>query len=395
MIDPTALDGVGIVYFGNDWHAENRTSSHHIAAGLARTAPVLYVDSPGIRAPSGSGRDIRRAFRKLAASLRLPAQIGPGLWHCTVPQVPLRRLPGVDAFNAAFGRWAVKRAMRAVGFRRCISWFTVPHPGHLAGRLGDEFRVYYCTDDYSAFPGVDEALIAARDRELSERADLVFVATPALEAPKRALNPRTVFSPHGVDVALFRQALEAGTEVPAAVRDLPRPVIGYIGSIHEWVDLDLLAWLAAERPHWSFLMVGHAATDVSALRAMPNVHFVGPQPYATLGRWSKAIDVALIPQRRNRWIANANPLKLREYLAAGRPVVSVRNPEIEKFSRWVRIADDPASFLAAIEASLLDTGREAAEDRVAAVSDQTWERRVDSVVSTLLEHFHRPQPATT
>lgn len=395
MTEAAPLDGVGIVYFGNDWHAENRTSSHHIASGLSRTAPVLYVDSPGIRAPRGSGRDVRRAFRKLAAALSKPVQVAPGLWHCTVPQVPLRRLPGVDAFNAAFGRWAVRRAMRAVGFRRCISWFTVPHPGHLAGRLGDEFRVYYCTDDYSAFPGVDEALIAARDRELSMRADLLFVATPALEAPKRALNPRTVFSPHGVDVALFRQALDADTEVPAAVRDLPRPVIGYIGSIHEWVDLDLLAWLAAERPQWSFLMVGHAATDVSALRAMPNVRFVGPQPYAELGRWSKAIDVALIPQRRNRWIANANPLKLREYLAAGRPVVSVRNPEIEKFSRWVRIADDRASFLAAIEASLLDRGRDAAEERVAAVAGQTWEHRVDSVVATLLEHFNRPQPATT
>ena len=395
MTEAAPLDGVGIVYFGNAWHAENRTSSHHIASGLSRTAPVLYVDSPGIRAPRGSGRDVRRAFRKLAAALSKPVQVAPGLWHCTVPQVPLRRLPGVDAFNAAFGRWAVRRAMRAVGFRRCISWFTVPHPGHLAGRLGDEFRVYYCTDDYSAFPGVDEALIAARDRELSMRADLLFVATPALEAPKRALNPRTVFSPHGVDVALFRQALDADTEVPAAVRDLPRPVIGYIGSIHEWVDLDLLAWLAAERPQWSFLMVGHAATDVSALRAMPNVRFVGPQPYAELGRWSKAIDVALIPQRRNRWIANANPLKLREYLAAGRPVVSVRNPEIEKFSRWVRIADDGASFLAAIEASLLDRGLDAAEERVAAVAGQTWEHRVDSVVATLLEHFNRHQPATT
>lgn len=395
MTDRAALDGVGIVYFGNDWHAENRTSSHHIAAGLARTMPVLYVDSPGIRAPTGSGRDIRRAARKLAAALSLPVLVAPNLWHCTVPQVPLRRIPGVNAFNAAFGRWAVRRAMRAAGIRRSISWFTVPHPGHLAGKLGDEFCVYYCTDDYSAFPGVDEVLIAARDRDLSLRADLLFVATPGLEAPKRALNPNTVFSPHGVDVDLFRQAMDERTELPERVRGIPRPVIGYIGTIHEWVDLDLLAWLASERPTWSFLLVGHAATDVSALRDLPNVHFAGPQPYADLGRWSKAIDVALIPQRRTRWIANANPLKLREYLAAGRPVVSVRNPEIEKFASWVRIADDHHAFLAAIDAALLDTGRDAAEARAAVVADQTWERRVDTVLRTLIAHF-APQrlPAT-
>ena len=395
MTERAALDGLGIVYFGNDWHAENRTSSHHIAAGLARTAPVLYVDSPGIRAPTGSGRDLRRAVRKLLAALRAPVQVAPGLWHCTVPQVPLRRIPGMEAFNAAFGRWAVRRAMRAVGFGRAISWFTVPHPGPLAGRIGDEYCVYYCTDDYSAFPGVDEALIAARDRDLSLRADLLFVATPALEAPKRALNPNTVFSPHGVDVELFGQAMDSRTELPERVRGLQGPVIGYIGTIHEWVDLDLLAWLATERPAWSFLLVGHAATDVSALRALPNVHFAGPQPYADLGRWSKAIDVALIPQRRTRWIANANPLKLREYLAAGRPVVSVRNPEIEKFSRWVRIADDREAFLAAIDAALLDTGRDAARARAAVVADQTWERRVESVLATLTRNLiPQRQPAS-
>ncbi len=102
-----------MVYFGNDWNAENRTSSHHIAIRLAQRMPVLYVDSPGMRAPTTSGRDLKRAWRKLTAALRPPVQVRDGLWHCTVPQLPFRRIPGVDAFNRVFSRWAVRRAIRA------------------------------------------------------------------------------------------------------------------------------------------------------------------------------------------------------------------------------------------------------------------------------------------
>jgi glycosyltransferase involved in cell wall biosynthesis len=391
----STLDGLGIVYFGNDWYAENRTSSHHVASRLAQATTVLYVDSPGLRPPSASGRDFRRALRKLAAALRPPVKIADGLWHCTVPQLPFRRIPGVEAFNRAFGRWAVKRAMRLAGITRCISWFVVPHPGPMAGRLGESLCVYYCIDDYAAHPGVDTALIEARDRELSRRADLLFVAPPALLDAKRELNPNTVFSPHGVDVELFRRAADAATEIPAGARGLGAPVIGFHGSLHEWIDLPLIEWLATRRPHWSFLLVGHAAADVSALRALPNVRLAGAQPYATLPQWAKAFDVAIIPYRMNRQVANSNPLKLREYLATGKPVVSTRNREIEKFSRWVRIADDREAFLAAIEDVLAGEPDDAAAARMASVADQTWDRRVDDVLAVVRDALAGRLPSSS
>ncbi|WP_141453410.1 glycosyltransferase [Pseudoxanthomonas sp. z9] len=393
MTDADAtLQGLGVVYFGNDWNAENRTSSHHIATRLAGHMPVLYVDSPGMRAPNASGRDLKKAWRKLSAALRRPERIREGFWRCTVPQLPFRRIPGVDAFNRLFGRWAVRRALRAVGIQRRISWFAVPHPGFLAGRLGEEFCVYYCIDDYAAHPGVDPELIGQRDEALSRAADLQFVAPPALLARKQELNPHTVYSPHGVDVDLFRRASEAGTELPAAARDLPGPVIGYIGSLHEWIDLDLIAWLARQRPQWTFLLVGHAAADVSELRALPNVRLAGAQPYATLPQWAKAFDAAIIPYRMNRQVANSNPLKLREYLATGKPVVSVHNPEIEKFSRWVRIARDREEYLRALESALAEDTPQAAAERIAAVADQTWDRRVDTVLETVAQALQRQRP---
>lgn len=376
-----ALRDCGVIYFGNDWQAENRTSSHHVAARLARHLPVLYVDSPGLRAPSASGRDFKRALRKLGAALRRPREVAPGLWHCTVPQLPFRRVPGVEALNRWFGRWAVRRARRALPARRLVSWFVVPHPGFLAGRLGEALCVYYCIDDYAAHPGVDAELIGRRDEALSRRADLLFVAPPALLEAKRALNPNTVYAPHGVDVELFGRAADPATAIAPGAVGLAHPVIGYIGSLHAWIDLELIEWLARQRPAWSFLCVGHAAADVSALAALPNVRLAGPQPYAQLPHWARAFDLAIIPYRLNRQVANANPLKLREYLATGKPVVSVRNAEIEKFARWVRIADGREQFLAAIEGALAEDSPAAAAERRAAVADQTWERRVDDVLA--------------
>ena len=185
-------------------------------------------------------------MRKLLAAFKRPTQVADGLWHCTVPQLPFRRLPGVDAFNRLFGRWAVRRALRLAGIRKRISWFVVPHPGVHAGRLGEDLVVYYCIDDYAAHPGVDAALIAERDEALSRRADLLCVAPPALLDTKRALNPNTLFSPHGVDVDLFAQAQDPATPVPALARDLSRPVVGYIGSIHTWLDVPLLPGLAQQ-----------------------------------------------------------------------------------------------------------------------------------------------------
>jgi hypothetical protein len=217
------------------------------------------------------------------------------LWHCTVPQLPFRRIPGVDHLNRWFGRWAVRRAARKAGIDRCLSWFVVPHPGFLAGRLDEDFCVYYCIDDYAAHPGVDAVMIGQRDEDLSRRADLVFVAPPSLVATKQALNANVVFSPHGVDVDLFARADDSTLPIPEAARNLTHPVVGYVGSLHAWIDVVLIAWLARQRPQWSFLLVGHDAVDLGELRSLANVHLAGAQPYAELPDWARAFDVAIIP----------------------------------------------------------------------------------------------------
>jgi len=383
----SAREDTGIVYFGNDWFAENRTSSHHIATRLAERFKMVYVDSPGMRAPTATGRDLKRLIRKVVSTLRRPSQLRPGFWYCTVPQIPFRRLPGVDWLNRRFGIWAVRRAMRMAGIRNSISWFVVPHPGFMAQRLGERLCVYYCIDDYAAHPGVNVDLIGKSDLDLTRRADIVFVAPPALMTEKQRQNASTWFSPHGVDAALFGKALDPATPIPPLASQLSRPVIGFFGLIADWIDTDLICWLADSRPEWTLLLVGAKKTSTLELERRPNIHMPGPQPYADLPGWAKSFDVAIIPYRLNRQVQNANPLKLREYLATGRPVVTVRNPEIERFSDLVRIADDRESFLRAIEESLKPEPPEDVQRRVASVRALTWDNRVTEVLEKVSEAY--------
>lgn len=389
------LAGTGIVYFGNEWFAENRTSSHHIARRLPAYCPVLYVDSPGLRAPRASGRDIRRLYRKVRQAMSRPIEVSPGLWHCTVPQIPFRRLPGINAFNHWFGRWAVRRAIKAVGFNRMISWFVVPHPGFLAGRLGEDFIVYYCIDDYAAHPGVNREATFAADATLARRANQVFVASPALLEGKRAQNLNTAFSPHGVDFDLFKRASDPATPVPETAARLRRPVIGFFGLMGDWIDVELLEYLGRERSDWTFLIVGHVSTDARRITLLPNFVFVGPQPYESLPGWASVFDVAVMPYRMNQQVRNANPLKLREYLATGKPVVSVPTPEVERFASHVRIAASPIEFLAAVEQALQDTDADRRGARMASVQSMSWDARVVQTLEIVCVGLARKHAART
>ena len=371
------------IFFGNDWFAENRTSSHHISKRLASKFPLLYVEVPGLRAPGANARDLWKLVRKLRRTFQPPQAVGSQSWLMTLPQIPLQRIALVRALNRLISRFLIRRAIRRLGLKDTVAWFHVPHAGFLAKHLGEKLTVFYCIDDYSKLPGVDGATVQTMDRELTSAADIVFTCNTGLMEARRSLNPNIHVSPHGVDTELFAHASSPDVELPEATRSLSRPIVGSWGLLDLRVDLSIIAQIARARPNWTILLIGRIAVDVSVLRAIPNIVFAGVRPYQELPRWAKAIDVCILPYTRTSLNAQSSPLKLREYLASGKPIVAVPIPEAQLLGDAIQIGEDGPGFVRAIEESLALDSPQLAAMRQKAVAGNTWDATVDNILEKL------------
>lgn len=378
------------VFFGNDWFAENRTSSHHIAKRLGARFPLLYIETPGLRSPKASGRDIRKLLRKALRAFRPPELVAPHFWVMTLPQIPFRRFAIVQMINRGLSRIIVRRAIRKIGLKDIVSWFHVPHPGFLAHCLGERLTVFYCIDDYSRLPGVDGRSVSAMDREITMKSDIVFACNQSLVEARRPLNQRIFLSPHGVDTELFSRAAHVDTAEPEQLQSAARPIIGFWGLLDDRVDFSILNDIATLRPNWTILLVGRIAVDVTALRKLRNVLCVGSKPYSELPHWAKAMDVCILPYVQNTLVQQSSPLKLKEFLAAGKPVISVPIPEANLMGEVVNFAENGNGFVNAIELALAEDKPESAEARQRFVAGSTW----DDTVSLILAKINTATGAT-
>ncbi len=371
--------------FSHDWSGDP-LSKTHLMRLLSRNNRILWVNSIGYRAPSVSRRDLGRAFKKLSAAMQPLRQAEPNLFVLSPFVIPAYGLAPVRALNTRLLRFQVKRAMRQLGFQRPINWVFNPAAGLVAGTLEEELLIYYCVDEYTAFSGVPTEALAALEERLLRRADVVLVSAERLLRSKARINPRIALVRHGVDFDHFRRSLDPKTEIPADLAALPGPVIGYFGLIaQDWIDVDLLVHVAQRFPHASLVLLGKVTMDVSALERFPNVHFLGRKPYATLPSYCKGFDVALIPFPVSEVTLNANPLKAREYLAAGLPVVSTPIPEVEVLDQCL-IGSTASQFADHVQGALAVPGP--AIERSDSMRRQSWQARlheIDQHLTTLLE----------
>lgn len=384
------MSALTVLYFGNDWSAENRTSSHHVARHLARRHRVIYVECPGLRAPRANGRDLGKLVAKLRLFAAGPRPQPEGLEVQTLLQLPLHGNALVRAANRRVVSATLRRLLARAGVdsAELVTWFVVPHLAAVAGTMGERLSVYYCIDDYASLPDVDAAAVRAMDDELTRKADIVFVASQTLQASKRAINSNVVVSPHGVDFDHFVRAQDPATELPRDLRELrregreARKVIGFFGLVERWIDLDLIAFLADARRQWSFVLVGRVALPDSEVPRRPNIHYLGRRPYELLPAYGKGFDAAIIPYRLTQQVLHANPIKLREYLAMGKPIVSVSTPEIDRFAAHVRIATSRDAFLAELDAAitcgLTDDER---RSQTTLASTMTWDAQLSRVLA--------------
>jgi glycosyltransferase involved in cell wall biosynthesis len=380
----SVLSGQDIIYISADWARETKTSAHHIAEVLAERNKVLYVEAAGMRTPRASGRDIRKIFTKLRKLWSLPVKMEGNLYLYSPTVLPFHHLPLIPRINRFLISALLRRACQAIAMKNPLIWIYTPHYHTALDAVPARGIVYYITDEYSSNPNVDPETIRFMERKILKRADVTFAVSNQLIESKKPLAASNIYlSRHGVDFEMFNKATDESTVIPDDIADIPHPIAGFFGLIEEWIDLHLVEHVARALPRVSFVLIGRSARDLSQLHKLPNVHILGHRKYDRLPGYLKAFDACMLIYKKGDFSRNANPKKLREYLAAGKPIVSVRLGEVEEFDEHVSIADDYDEYARALEDALKNDSPEKRRSRMDAVRSLSWEHRVEWLGDTI------------
>jgi glycosyltransferase involved in cell wall biosynthesis len=378
-----------------------------IAIRLARAGNrILYVENMGVRAPGL--KDVARVATRLkrwGRSLRTGGvrQVAPNIYVCSPLIMPpfgsgLHRALNRKLFLSLIGRTARKLRMK-----EALLWTYLPTDTafdlirHLRSRAS--LVVYYCIADFAHLTPHTEKLLES-ERKIVETSDVVFAQGPELAEHCAKWNHSVHIFPFGVNLDAFPLDT-SGNETKSArgpansspvyrvLQGVPRPIIGYIGGMHRHVDFPMLAELARLRPDWSWVFVGAIQTDVGELAALPNVHLLGQQPHYDLVRYIQKFDVCIVPYVDSAYTATVVPTKINEYLAVGKPVVSTSLPAVSDFNRRHNIlltAPDRANeFLKALEEALRLPNDEVTRIRRREVATLgSWDTRLEAM-SDLIE----------
>jgi glycosyltransferase involved in cell wall biosynthesis len=378
------LRGKDILCFSHDWTGDP-LSKTHLMRVLSKDNRILWINAIANRMPTAAKKDILRIFKKVKSFTEPVREVESNIFVLNPLAIPAYGNSAVRKFNERFLLSQVKKAMRKLRFERPINMVFNPAAGLLAGKLGEEKLIYYCVDEYTAFTGASRGLKEIED-ELFRKANLVIVSAEKLFESKQHFNKNTFIIRHGTDWDHFRTALDDATQIPDEIANLPKPVIGFHGLLADWIDFELIKKTAEHFSCGSVVLIGKIAVDaeqkIKILDGLSNIHFLGRKPYAELPAYCKGFDVALNPFSINELTLAANPLKVREYLAAGLITVSTDIPEVRILADCL-VGADHDHYIAQIEKALREpkTRSEISD----AIRHESWESKVDELREIIKE----------
>ena len=375
-----------LIFCGQDWWYHNRAhSDFQLMTRAAKYRKVLLVNSIGMRMPSPGKSPMlfRRLWRKAKSMLRpacKPLDDRPDYNLMTPILFPFYGSAKARAFNAWFIRFQVNRMARKLGIVNPHIIVTLPTAWDVAKKMRRSSLVYNRSDKHSGFSEVDNSLIVRLENELIRNADKVlYCCRNLMESEKEMAGDRARFLDHGVDTQHFAAKPPSG-----AITSLghPRPIIGFFGGLeHYVVDFDLLERIAKERPQYSVVLIGDATLSLDRLKAHPNIHILGFQPYEKIPNYGHDFDISIMPYLNNDWTRWINPIKLKEYLLLGHEIIAARFGEAEYYADYIHIADSHEEFINHLDAVL--AGRKSPGDRTALLAKASWDDRVVELIGVL------------
>jgi glycosyltransferase involved in cell wall biosynthesis len=359
---------------------------------------VLYVENTGVRRPSL--KDASRVAERLANWRRAKSGMRRDSADLTIYSpllvpLPYSRIAGyinARVFTRSVRRWLSGKTR---GPLIVISFLPTPLARDVIAALDPALVVYYCADRLAeSSPGARR--LAGSERALLAEADLVFTTSNGLKAMASQWSSHVELLACGVRSQEFADARRSTGDDPALFSNLARPVIGFPGTLRDKLDLALLSEVAALAPEMSFVFAGPVDADIRELSSHPNVRIIGPLPHAGVIRHVAQFDVGILPYVQNAFTADLMPVKLKEYLAAGLPVVSTPLPEVSKFAEdhpgLVAFASEAPAFVAALRAAARANGEEAIAHRMEIARGYDWSEqmaRMSAVMEAALDAKRR------
>ena len=369
------------------WQAHQEIARRLAAAGNR----VLYIENTGVRAPGL--RDTKRVAARLGRWMRSlksggTRQVGPNI--CVY--APLVLPPFGSTWRRLINRHVflrqLRRITRAMQLRDVLLWTYLPTDTAVdiirAQRTNRSFVVYYNAANFSYLTPNSKQLQRS-EQELVRMSDVVLATCSEQAARFAADNPNVRVFPPGVDMSAFPDEFETGG-VPDRLNlsALPRPIIGYVGGLHRFVDYDLVASMARARPSWSWVFLGAHQVPLEKLQGLPNVHLLGQQHHEELVGHLRFFDVCIVPYVNTSETTTLVPTKINEYLAAGKAIVATSLPTVCEFNEEHRVLTTttamPRDFLQAIESELPtahDPRLREKRRNVAALAD--WQTRLEEM----------------
>jgi glycosyltransferase involved in cell wall biosynthesis len=389
-------DAPDVVYLGaEDLFQGVFSRSQALALQLARSCRVLY---PKLDLCSIPHYVFDRLFRRSIPHSPDPYQVLPNLWSLDfITPVPHRLFKaaisrdGLLAANNALNLWAMARqlrqAIRKLDFRNYLLWLGTPWMAPMVKHLRASKVCYDYMDDIPGFfQGRTRQRATQHENLLLRRCDFVIVTSEALHEKASKFNQHVHVVRNGVAIDHYT---EQDRTCPAELQSLPRPILGYVGSVGSWFDVELAVQLAATYRQGSLVIVGGLVrTSAPELLRLPNVHLLGWKPHREIPRYLGAFDVCLIPFQIIDLTRAVNPIKFYEHCAAGKPTVSVRLPELEGYRDICYLAGSREEFVRAVDAALQEAqeperAADLAHRRRALAEENSWDARGKEIEAIL------------
>tara|TARA_Y100000591_G_C21853096_1_gene712980 strand:- start:1696 stop:2874 length:1179 start_codon:yes stop_codon:yes gene_type:complete len=372
-----------VLLYGPTWDHPAQLSKHHFTRLWSKERRVLYIESP----PNLLSFFTRRKefIKLLRRGKKGPKQLIKNVWVTTflyfLPFRGSKYIFGseiINKINQYFIRKKLLRYINDLDLKNPIIFISSANAVPLLKTFPNSLKIYHCSDDYTVISAFPESFKNI-EKKLIKSCDLVVTTADELLKSKSRHAKDIISIPNGANISHFSKVQNNELLIKDEIAGFKKPIVGYVGSIFQWLDLEWIAFAAHKLSNYNFIFIGPITIDISSLENFDNIHFIGPRDYEEIPSYIKAFDVAVIPFVIDEVTLKASPIKFYEYLASGIPIVSTKLPDLEGFKDLVYLAENKEEYVEFLNSAIQNDNVELQKKRMDVSLRFSWENRFDTL----------------